>query len=138
MAKRHSNRYKCWYDKTFTKEEMKEYFGDGWSDLLDKAFYMISLLPDVEICSARRCYGMLHMYARCEDELVLAAAEGILWKVERMSAMVCEGCGKQGRRRTELKETHNFCNDCYLIYLNKVDDPLTLFLPGREGLFKED
>ncbi|NIP30592.1 MAG: hypothetical protein GTN59_08550 [Candidatus Dadabacteria bacterium] len=138
MGKRHHNRYRYWYDKIYTIDDMKEYFGDGWHELLENAFFLVSHFPDAQICSAKRCYGMLHMYARCDDDLILEAVEGILWKIERMSSQVCEGCGKMGRRRTELKTTYCFCNNCYLEYLNKAEDPMTLFMEGREGRFGEE
>ena len=135
---RHSNRYKYWYDKVYTIEQMKDYFSVGWHELIDDAFFLISRFPEAQICSAKRCFGMLHMFARCDDERILNAVEGILWKIERISASVCEGCGRMGRRRKELKNIYCFCNDCYLIHLNKAEDPTKLFVKGKGGLFKED
>lgn len=135
MSNRHSNRYKFWYDTTYTLEDMKEYFGEGWHEILENAFEWISYLPGAEICSAKRCFGMLHMYGRAEDENIEHAMEGILWKVERISTQVCEFCGGQGRRRKELKTIYCLCNDCYLLHLNKYDDPMELFREGQEGRF---
>lgn len=134
----HHNRYRYWYDKVYTLDDMKEYFGNGWHELLEDTFNLVSRFPEAEICSAKRCFGMLHMYARSEDEMILNAVEGILWKTERLSATICEGCGERGRRRTELKRPYCFCNDCYLEHLNKAEDPMTLFRPGKEGRFNEE
>lgn len=132
---RHSNRYKFWYDTTYTLEDMKEYFGEGWHELLENAFEWVSYLPDTEICSAKRCFGMLHMYGRAKDEQIEKAMEGILWKIERLSVNVCERCGGHGTRRKELKTIYCLCNDCYLLHLNEYDDPMSLFREGQEGRF---
>lgn len=136
--KRYNNRYKFWYDTPYDKEYIKNLFGEGWQELIENAFRVVSYFPNAQICSAKRFYGMLHMYATADDEFNLHVIEGILWKVERLSAKICEHCGKQGRRRKELKETRCLCNNCYLEFLNKADDPRTLFMEGREGRFKED
>lgn len=132
------NRYRSRYDVFYSKDDLKNYFGDGWSDLIETAYFFVSRFPEAQICSAKRCYGMLHMYAKSNDPLILDAVEGLLWKIERMSSRICESCGKNGRRRTELKMTQCFCNDCYLEYLNKADDPMTLFMEGRQGRFGEE
>ena len=132
---RHSNRYRYWYDKVYTKEEIKDYFHEGWNDLIESSFELVSHFPDAQICSAKRCMGMLHMFAKAEDEMVMHAVEGVLWKIERLSSKICEKCGQSGQRRTELKAVHCLCNDCYLIHLNENDDPITLFKKGREGRF---
>ncbi len=134
MAK-HSNRYKFWYETTYTLEDMKEYFGKGWHELLENAFEWVSYLPAAEICSAKRCFGQLHMYGRAENEQIEQAMEGILWKVERISAKTCEHCGAYGTRRKELKTIYCLCNNCYLLYLNEYDDPMSLFREGQEGRF---
>ena len=138
MTKKHYNRYKYWYDAPYEEDSIKKRFGAGWQNLLDEAFRVVSYFPNARICNAKRCYGMLHMYATAEDKFDLHAIEGILWKVERLSSSICEECGKMGKRRTELKETRCMCNNCYLIFLNKADDPKTLFMEGREGRFKEN
>ena len=109
---RHSNRYRYWYDKIYTKEEIKDYFHEGWHDLIESSFELVSHFPDAQICSAKRCMGMLHMFAKAEDEMVMHAVEGVLWKIERLSSKICEKCGQSGQRRTELKAVHCLCNDC--------------------------
>lgn len=132
---RHSNRYIYHYDTIYTLEDMKDYFGEGWSDLLEKAFRWVSKFPTGQICSAKRCYGMLHMYARAEDDEELEAIEGLLWKIERISTQVCEMCGEFGKRRKELKTMYCLCNKCYFDHLNKYEDPMSLFREGQEGRF---
>lgn len=133
---RHSNRYKYWYDNKYSLEEMKEYFGSGWHELLENAFEWVSYLPNAEIWSAKRCYARLHMYGRAEDEGIEHAVEGILWKVEGLSAKVCEHCGRHGQKRKELKTMYCLCNDCYIVFLNKSDDPMSMFREGHEGRFR--
>jgi hypothetical protein len=117
---------------------MKEYFGIGWHDLIDSAFDLIDNFPDAMICSAKRCMGMLHMYGRADDEMVMNAVEGVLWKIERLSSNLCEHCGSRGIRRKELKKLYCLCNDCYLTHLNSTEDPMSLFIKGREGRFNEE
>lgn len=118
-----------------TKDEIKGKFRKGWHDLIDEAYEMVSFVPDVKIINAKRREGLLHCYVDGTGERNLNAAEGICWKVQRLSATVCEGCGKIGKRRKELKYVINFCVDCYFEYLNSVDDPMTLFKEGQEGRF---
>lgn len=124
--------------RIFTADEIKSYFKSGWGELLDKSFRMISLVEGAEIHGAKRNFGMLHLYVWAPDEERQLAAEGIAWRIERLSATICEGCGKIGRRRTELKIPINFCIDCYTQYLNDNPDPLSLFLPGKSGLFHDE
>lgn len=131
----HRNNYKHHYERTFSKEEILDYFEDGWVELINDAYTMMSYIPGAEICSAKRCFGMLHMFVRCPEEIDQNAAEGIAWKVERLSSNTCERCGKWGTRRKELKKVYCLCTDCYLQYLNEVEDPMSLFRKGHEGRF---
>lgn len=131
----HNNRYVYHYTKTYSLEDMKEFFGEGWHDLLDLAFEWVGHFPNAKICSAKRCMGMLHMFARAEPKSDLHAVEGMLWKIERMSSTVCEHCGNRGVRRKELKTIYCLCNGCYVTHLNNSDDPMSLFKPGQGGRF---
>ena len=123
---------------TFTRNEIEQHFRSGWGELLDKAYKMISLVEGAEIRGSKRNFGLLHLYVWAPDELRQLAAEGIAWKIERLSAKVCEGCGKIGRRRTALRFPINFCIDCFTEYLSDIDDPLSRFLPGKSGLFNDE
>ena len=124
--------------ETYTLEEIKVQFEVGWHKLLDKAFRMVSFIEGAEIKSAVRNNGLLHVYVEAPDPEKQEAAEGVAWKVERLSAKVCEGCGNYGTRRKNLKHPRNYCATCFAIFLNKQDDPLSLFLPGKSGLFNDE
>lgn len=122
------NRYKYHFDKQFTKEEILNYFGDGWSNLIENAFKAISWFPSAQIYSAKRCLGMLHIYIRSEDEFEENAAQGVCWKIERLSATICEHCGTVGKRRKELITIYCLCESCYIKYLDSHENPEKLFM----------
>jgi len=124
--------------KNLAEEEVYALFRSGWKELLDKSFRMVRFIEGADIKGAKRHYGLLHVYVTAPDEERLLAAEGVAWKCERLSARVCEGCGGIGIRRVNLKTPINFCSDCFTIYLDEQDDPLSLFLPGKSGLFNDD
>ena len=132
---KHRNNYKYHYDRIFTREEIFAHFRSGWTQLLEDSFEMIGYVEGARICSAKRCLGMLHVYIRSDTDIAQNAAEGIAWKIERISSVICEECGNRGKRRKELKEIYCFCNDCYLAYLNEFEDPMKLFLRGHGGRF---
>ena len=134
---KHKSRYKHHYDRIFSKEEILDYFGPGWHQLILDAYTMMDLVPTAIICSAKHCSGMIHMYVRTDgdNDLYQNAAEGIAWKVERLSAVICEHCGKRGKRRKEFKKILCLCNSCYMDYVNNLDDPLSVFRKGRSGRF---
>lgn len=140
-AKRKTNlnlNFKHSIPKTYSIADMKEHFGTGWHLLLDKAFRMVRFIEGAEIRSAKRNFGLLHVYVEAPDQETQEAAEGVAWKVERLSAKVCEGCGNHGVRRKNLRYPFNFCTVCFTKYLDDQDDPLSLFLPGKGGLFNDD
>ena len=115
-----------------TREEIKSRFYNGWSSIIDTTYDLIDFIPHVKIVNAIRDDGMLHFYVEGEEPYIYAA-EGIVWKMERVSTSVCEKCGKHGYRRKELKKIICLCHDCYFQYLNEFETPEKVFRKGMES-----
>lgn len=104
-----------------TKEEALTKVETGWSLLLEMVYdtipskLQIHPVPEVEALDRR--YGMLYFkYHRHPDyseldKIILAAIEN---KIERLSARMCERCGKAGIRiKTDIPECQCLCVECY-------------------------
>lgn len=98
------------------KEEAITIIGSGWHGYIETIYNM---LPELSFCSGvdsiQRRYGMLSIkFSRSGltspvQEFILSAVE---YKIERLSARVCETCGARGLRRKELPETKALCMRC--------------------------
>jgi protein-arginine kinase activator protein McsA len=99
------------------KENILNTIGSGWHRYIETVYTM---LPELPFCSGvsniERKNGMLHVTFSCsalttpEQEFILTAIE---YKLERITARVCEECGAHGFRRTELSEVKTLCTRCY-------------------------
>jgi hypothetical protein len=101
------------------KEEILNKIESGWHKYIDMIYEM---LPELSFCtgitSIERKNGMLHVRFSRNDlttpaqELILSSIE---YKLERITARVCEVCGIHGNRRTALPEIKTLCTKCYAI-----------------------
>jgi hypothetical protein len=99
------------------KEDILNRIGSGWHRYIDIIYAM---LPELSFCagitSVQRSNGMLNVRFSRDDlttpaqELILSSIE---YKLERITARVCEHCGIHGNRRTALPETKTLCTRCY-------------------------
>lgn len=102
---------------------LKERYPDiGWHSLLEKLDQIDAELKDthrvyIGIRSVERDNGMLKVKFRFnEPEYVLFdIQEAIAYRFERLSARMCEVCGKNGFRRTDLTETRTLCTEHYAL-----------------------
>lgn len=101
------------------KEEAITIIGSGWRGYIETVYNM---LPELSFCSGvafiGRRYGMLNIkFSRSDlttpaQEFILSAIE---YKIERLSARVCETCGASGFRRKELPEIKALCTRCFAL-----------------------
>jgi hypothetical protein len=101
------------------KENALEKFKTGWHKLVEQVFEVEKQLPFCSgVASIERENGMLKVqYVRADtlneyQHFILSALE---YRYERLSAKVCEVCGKYGIRRTELPITQTLCIRCYAL-----------------------
>jgi len=107
-----------------TKEQVLNNISSGWHSYIETIY---NLLPELSFCPGvyliERKNGMLRViFSRIdlttsEQEFILKAIE---YKIERLTAKVCEECGKHGIRRTELSETKTLCTQCYAFEYSKL------------------
>lgn len=101
------------------KEEAITNIGSGWHGYIETVYNM---LPELSFCagiaSIGRRYGMLHIKFSRNDlttpaqEFILSAIE---YRIERLTAKVCETCGANGFRRKELPEIKALCTRCFAL-----------------------
>ena len=107
------------------KEQVITNIGSGWHSYIDMIY---SVLPELSFCSGvyliERNNGMLRViFSRTnlttqEQEFILKSIE---YKIERLTAKVCEECGHYGVRRTELPEIKTLCTRCYAFEYSKLN-----------------
>lgn len=101
-----------------TKEEILKNFGIGWHKLLEKVYTVqYHLAFPTYISSVERKNGMLKVtfdkaLTSDEQQFILDSIE---YRVERLTAKICEECGKYGLRRTDLPTIQSLCTACYAI-----------------------
>lgn len=89
----------------------------GWHSTVDLVY---DILPQLPFCSGiysiDRKNGMLSViFLRTgltneTQEFILKSIE---YKIERITAKICEQCGQYGLRRTDLSEVKTLCTSCY-------------------------
>jgi hypothetical protein len=104
--------------KEITKEEALSKFGTGWYSLIEKIYTIqYQLAFHTYVTSIERNNGMLSV--KFHRDLTLDEQEFILYsieyRVERLTAKICEECGKYGLRRTELPLIQTLCTSCYAL-----------------------
>lgn len=97
------------------KEKYPE-IGNGWNTLFD-------LLNEVEadhfiVDNVQRHNGMMKVTFKLDSFITQAIA----YRIERMSAKLCEQCGRHGFRRTELPTIQALCTNCYALKYNELDE----------------
>ena len=107
------------------KEQVITNIGSGWHSYIDMIY---SMLPELSFCSGvyliERKNGMLQViFSRTnlttqEQEFILKSIE---YKIERLTAKVCEECGQYGVRRTELPLVKTLCTRCYAFEYSKLN-----------------
>ena len=107
------------------KEQVINNIGSGWHSYVEKTYNM---LPELSFCSGvyliERKNGMLNViFSRAglttpEQEFILKAIE---YKIERLTAKICEECGLYGIRRTELPTIKTLCTKCYAFEYSKLN-----------------
>ena len=106
------------------KEQVINNIGSGWHSYIDIVY---NILPELSFCPGvymiERKSGMLHVtFSRTdltssEQEFILKCIE---YKIERLTAKVCENCGDYGIRRKDLAETKTLCTKCYAFAYSEV------------------
>lgn len=87
-------------ERPITLDEAKESVGKGWHSLLDVVFNALSVYytakttstPHPYVSQVKEKFGRLRVYIENSDEF----ADGIVVAVEKMSACICEDCGRPG------------------------------------------
>ena len=100
-------------------------FRKGWQEAFEKRLSAIErVLPDVTLKSAARYKGMLRVKYEALDKDVQMIVDCVTYKIERDSAIVCEGCGKRGKRTDEfLPEKMCFCWKCHALEVEQIKTP---------------
>lgn len=107
-----------------TKETALNTIGSGWHSIINLVY---ETTPQLPFCSGiymiERKNGMLSVIFLRTD-LTNQAQDFILksieYKIERMTAKVCEECGQYGLRRTDLSEVKTLCTRCYALAYSEV------------------
>ena len=107
------------------KEQVITNIGSGWHSHIETIYAM---LPELSFCSGvyliERKNGMLRVIFSRTD-LTTPAQDFILksieYKIERLTAKVCEECGQYGVRRTELSTVKTLCTRCYAFEYSKLN-----------------
>lgn len=107
------------------KEQILNKIGSGWHSYIEIIYNM---LPELPFCSGiyviERKNGMLNViFSRSgltnpSQELILKSIE---YKIERLTAKLCEECGLYGVRRTELPEVKTLCTRCYAFEYSRLN-----------------
>lgn len=108
-----------------TKETVLNKIDSGWHNTVELIY---EVLPQLPFCSGvymiERKNGMLSViFSRTNltndtQEFILKCIE---YKIERMTAKICEGCGQHGLRRVNLPEVKTLCTKCYAITFSEIN-----------------
>jgi hypothetical protein len=111
--------------KNMNKEIALNNFGSGWHNLIEQVYAIQSQLS---FCSGiyviERKNGMLSVIFKRTDltneaqEFILKSVE---YRIERMTAKICEVCGQHGLRRTDLPTIQTLCTACYALKYSEVN-----------------
>ena len=107
------------------KEQILNKIGSGWHSYIEMIY---NLLPELSFCNGiyviERKNGMLRViFSRTdlttpEQEFILKCIE---YKIERLTAKICEECGQYGLRRKNLSEVKTLCTRCYALEYSVVN-----------------
>ena len=107
------------------KEQVIANIGSGWHSHIETVYAM---LPELSFCSGvyliERKNGMMRVIFSRTD-LTTPAQDFILksieYKIERLTAKICEECGQHGIRRKELPTVKTLCTRCYAFEYSKLN-----------------
>ena len=117
------------------KEEIINNFGTGWYNLIDKVYSIqYQLAFTTCVISVERKNGMLSVkfdrgLTSEEQQFILDSVE---YRIERLTAKICEQCGKYGLRRTTLPETQTLCTACYAIKYSECNTSVPSLAANQE------
>ena len=107
------------------KENILNKIGSGWHSLIEEAYAVQNQLPFCNgIYIIERKNGMLSVIFKrsdltnTEQDFILQSVE---YRIERMSARICEGCGVHGLRRSDLPIVQTLCTRCYAFKYSEIN-----------------
>ena len=107
-----------------TKEQVLNKLESGWHNLVEQVFEIEKQIPFCSgIAEINRTNGMLIVrFVRADtlNEYQRFILDAIEYKLERISAKLCEGCGEYGVRRKEIPEVQSLCTVCYAFKYSEV------------------
>lgn len=107
------------------KENIINNFGSGWHNLIEEIYAIQNQLPFCDgIYIIERKHGMLSVIFKRTDltnkaqDFILKSVE---YRIERITAKLCEGCGKYGLRRLDLPTPQTLCTSCYALKYSEIN-----------------
>ena len=107
------------------KEQVINNIGSGWHSYIETIY---NVIPELSFCPGvyliERKNGMLRVIfsrtdlTNSEQDFILKSIE---YKIERLTAKVCEECGTYGIRRKDLPEIKTLCTRCYAFEYSKLN-----------------
>jgi hypothetical protein len=107
------------------KEISLNNFGSGWHTLIEEIY---AIQNQLSFCSGiyviERKNGMLSVIFKRTDltnqaqEFILKSVE---YRIERLTAKICEECGRHGLRRTDLPTIQTLCTTCYALKYSEAN-----------------
>lgn len=110
---------------TIKKEEALQQLNIGWHSLVETTYAAEELSFCIGVESVQRKNGMLsvkYKRAGATTEYHTFVLDSLEYKIERLSARLCEGCGKYGVRRTDLPVIQSLCTSCYALQYSEQHD----------------
>lgn len=108
------------------KETALANIGSGWHTLIEIAYASQNHLPFCTgIESVERNNGMLvvrFIKNPLTDDMQAFILKALEYRLERLSAKICEGCGQHGIRRTELPIVKALCTRCNALEYSEYKD----------------
>jgi hypothetical protein len=111
--------------KNMNKETTLNNFGSGWHSLIEEVY---AIQDQLAFCNGiyviERKNGMLSVIFKRTDltnsthEFILKSIE---YRIERLTAKICEECGQYGLRRTDLPRVQTLCTRCYALKYSEVN-----------------
>lgn len=100
-----------------TKEQVLEDLGKGWFNIIEDVYSIQQQLPFCSgVESIKRKNGMLSVvfsYQESTTDVQKFILRSVEYKIERITAILCEECGTRGKRRLDLPEIKTLCISCY-------------------------
>lgn len=109
--------------------------GTGWAGLLNEL-----VAVDMELKQLPYYYGIVNIhhhngmlrvvFGPTEEQLqhetislgIQFITNAVAYRIERLSAKICEDCGQYGNRRTELPTTQTLCTRCFALKYSEFKD----------------